>query len=116
MRHAYADPIAQAAIDRLEARLERVEKTAREANAVAIAEMNKCDRLEAKVERLSSLVATYELDQQEDERIIAELRAKVAAVEALAHELVSNGSGNSLADRLERQIGMRLHRALRTKP
>jgi hypothetical protein len=53
MKTAYADPIAQAAID----------------------------RLEAKAERLSSLVATYELDQQEDERIIAELRAKVAAVE-----------------------------------
>jgi hypothetical protein len=86
MRHAYADPIAQAAIDRLEARLERVEKTAREANAVAIAEMNKCDRLEAKVERLSSLVATYELDQQEDERIIAELRAKVAAAEDLLED------------------------------
>lgn len=55
MKTAYADPIAQAEID----------------------------RLEAKVERLSSLVATYELDQQEDERIIAELRAKVAALKGI---------------------------------
>jgi hypothetical protein len=50
------------------------------------------------------------------QRRAMEAEAKVAAAEALAHELVSNGSGNSLADRLERQIGMRLHRALRTKP
>jgi hypothetical protein len=86
MRHA--DPIAQAAID----------------------------RLEAKVERLSSLLATYELDQQEDERIIAELRAKVAAVEKLASRLVSNGMGNTMRDRTERDVGAWIHIALRTKP
>jgi hypothetical protein len=69
VKTAYADPIAQAAIDRLEA--ENAELV------LSVLEQHK------RAERLSSLVATYELDQQEDERIIAELRAKVAAVGAL---------------------------------
>jgi uncharacterized iron-regulated protein len=84
MKTAYADPIAQAAID----------------------------RLEAKVERLSSLVATYELDQQEDERIIAELRAKVAAVEKLAGEMDHWCSPYGIATHYADSI----RRALEAKP